>query len=398
VKKINIRHLFMTYWRPAIVIKLGVLAATGLMLYRLGSLTGGISAGEHAIGHTILGWHGLYLDPFYLPLKVARSIVFASVSHHGQTLIRLPDVIVGLISVGAFTGLIKKWHGGRVAVLAGIIFATTTWVLQVSRIASYDVIYLAALPLLLLSQALIYKSTKPGRYGYIAILVWGSLLYIPGMVWFVAGAVFWERRNIVAAWKTHRLWWHKTLLGLASIWWLPLLLIHLLRTSTNTKTWLGLPHSLAGLTATLHAIAAVPYQLLVQGPSDATLWLSRLPLLDIGSLALLIVGSYFYVRHIRSTRTQILASYAVLGAVMIGLGGAVKLSLVVPLLFIALSAGIAVLLHDWFKTFPANPLARKFGIILITVLVLSISYYNLDRYFVAWPNNTATQAAFRLKP
>lgn len=368
------------------------------MLYRLGSLTGGLSAGEQLVGRMTLGWHGLYADPFYLPLKIVRSVIFFGFNHHGQTIIRLANVIVGLITIGAFIGLIKKWHGNRIALLAGVLFATTTWVLQVSRIASYDVVYLAALPLLLLSQALIHKSTKPGRYIYVAVLVWGSLLYVPGMVWFIGLALFWERRNILAAWRAQRLWWHKALLGAASLWWLPLLLIHLLRSSSNAATWLGLPSKLADAPAILHATLAVPYQLFVRGPLDPTLWLSRLPLLDIGSLALLIVGAFFYLRHFRSTRTQILASYAVLGAVLIGLGGAVSLSLVVPLLFIAAATGIAVLLHDWLKTFPVNPIARNFGVVLIALLVLASGYYNLDRYFVAWPNSTQTQAVFRLKP
>ena len=61
---------------------------------------------------------------------------------------------------------------------------------------------------------------------------------------------------------------------------------------------------------------------------------------------------------------QPLARHAALssGVVLVGLGGPVGLSILVPLLYVAVATGLAYLLHEWLKVFPNNPLARGFGI------------------------------------
>jgi hypothetical protein len=91
----------------------------------------------------------------------------------------------------------------------------------------------------------------------------------------------------------------------------------------------------------------------------------------------------------------LLAAFFLFGFVLVGMGGPVGLSVLVPLAFVVAAAGIAYLLHEWLKVFPRNPLARGFGVALVTVAVLVSCVYNLRAYFVAWPAVDTTQTIFR---
>src|SRR5580704_13185174 len=78
-----------------------------LLLHRLGSLTGGLSAGELAAASQPVGWHGIYHQPFYLPLNLVRSVVFFLSPNHGQTLTRLPNIAFGALTIASFAALIR---------------------------------------------------------------------------------------------------------------------------------------------------------------------------------------------------------------------------------------------------------------------------------------------------
>src|SRR4051812_4116202 len=114
-----------------------VLAGLGLLsllLYRLGNLTAGLSAAEYRAANLPLGWHGIYHDPAYLPLKVVRSVLFFFFPDHGPALSRLPNVLFGFLSIVSFIWLIRIWHGKRLALITGLLFASSAWTLHVSRL------------------------------------------------------------------------------------------------------------------------------------------------------------------------------------------------------------------------------------------------------------------------
>ncbi len=373
---------------------IGVVAA--LLVYRLAYLTGGVSAGELAVAHGPLGWHGIYQYPLDLPLKLLRSIVFAVFPDHGQLLTRLPNVFFGGLSILTFGWLMRSWHGTRPAVLASILFASSAWVLHASRLASFDVLYLWSTPTLLLINVQLHKhSTRPIIW-YGSLLLWGLLLYIPGMVWLVMLSLYLQRQQILVGWKHFSQAWQRGLSVAITVIWLPLLVIDLTR-SGQLVAWLGLPHHLAGPAMLAKQLAAVPAHLFIRGPQYPDMWLARLPILDAFSLVMCLIGIYFYVSRRQLGRGHLLGLFFVVGVILVGLGGPVSLSLLVPLLFIAAGTGIAYLLHGWLRVFPINPLARGIGVGLITVAVVSSCVYNLRAYFVAWPHNKTTQATFRYR-
>lgn len=364
-----------------------------LLFNHLGTIPGGFSATEQATATATYGWHGLYRQALYLPLNVVRSIIFVFSGQHDQLLSRLPNAIFGAVTILTFGYLLKLWHGTRTAIMGTILFASAAWTLHVSRLASNDVVYLWFAPTLLLLQALLHRqATKPAIF-YGSLLVWGVLLYVPGGVWLVALSVFWQRRAIKTGWQHFQRWWQRLLYLFTGGLCLPLLVIDLERPG-NFRTWLGLPPDFGNLATMLKHFGAVPIHLFIHGPDSPQLWLGRAPLLDIFTLVACVLGIYFYVRHLAAARSQVLASYFIVSSILVGLGGPVSFSLIVPLVYLFAATGIAYLLREWFRVFPSNPLARSLGLGLIIVAITVSGIYNTRAYFTAWANSPITVTTF----
>lgn len=365
-----------------------------LLLYKLATLVGGMSAAEMVTAKTPVGWHGIWLQPLELPLKAVRSVVFFLREDHGQFLTRLPNALFGAAAIVTLGWVVSSWHNRRTTMLTMLLFATSAWVLHVSRVATSDVLYLWALPMLLLVQILLhrYGTNRLAWYGILSI--WGILLYIPGLVWLIAAQAVLQRKQIKQAWSGLGSWVYKAFSVLVFSVWLPLLIVGLTRTN-GLMTWLGLPTDFASPLTVLRQIAAVPFHLLVIGPQYPDIWLGRLPILDAFTLMMCLLGAYFYASHWRSSRSRALGVTIIIGIVLIGLGGPVKLSLLVPILYVGVATGIAYILQTWLKVFPRNPLARGLGIGLVCFAVALSCVHNLRAYFVAWPHNDTTKTTFR---
>jgi hypothetical protein len=371
-----------------------LIGVSWLLLHKLGSLVGGLSHGEVTAAVTPVGWHGIYHQPLDLPLKLARSVVFVLFPDHGQTLTRLPNVLFGALAIISFGVLVRLWHGRRTAVLATALFAFGAWTLHNSRLASFDVLYLWAMPTLVCSHYLLRKYFQKPAVWYGNLIVWGLLLYIPGLVWLVAADMVMQRRFLLQGWRHHARWWQRLLGIFMWLIWLPLLVVDLGR-SGQAMAWLGLPAHFAAPLTIVKQFVAVPVHLFIRGPQYPELWLGRAPILDIFVLVACALGIYFYATHRKSLRSRYLALLAVLGFILVGLGGPVSISLLVPLLYMAAATGLAYLLHDWLKTFPNNPLARSLGVSVVVFAVMLSCLYNYRAYFIAWPHNAVTRVTFQ---
>jgi hypothetical protein len=372
---------------------LAALVLALLLIYRLGSLVGGLSGTEIKAATEPVGPHGIWNNPQYLPLKLVRTVVFDVFPNHGQTLTRLPNVIFGAAAVASFSWLIWLWHGRRTAIFTTILFAAGAWTLHASRLASFDVVYLWATPMLLIIQALLYRHSDNRAVWYGALLTWLLLLFVPGMIWLIAIQLVLQYQIILKAWASasrRRRAISVTLPVLAAA----TLAFDLVR-SGHMIQWLGLPAHWDSLGTLIKHFVAVPVHLFIRGPQYPEIWLGRAPILDAFVLLAAVLGVYFYAKHWRAWRSRTLGTMFAAGWILVAIGGPVGLSLLVPLLYVAAAAGLAYLLHEWLKVFPLNPLARGLGIGLISLLVALSCLYNLKAYFVAWPHNQATKATFR---
>jgi len=370
------------------------LAIIAVYLYRLGTLTRGISAAEAQTSIRVVGVHGIYHSPLYLPINIFRSIIFKLSITHGALLTRLPNVLFGLATIASFSWLIWLWHGRRIAIFSTILFATSAWTLHVSRIATYDILYLWGITTLLLVNALLQQKTIKSYVWYSIFLLAGLLLYIPGLIWFLLITVVFQRQTIKKIWiNDFGLWWQRTIAIVLFVIWLPLLGLNFIR-SGQIVTWLGLPTKYSSLTHMSKEFIAVFVHLFVRGPMYPDLWLAKAPILDIFTLLVCLVGIYFYIKNWQSRRSRLLAAFFAVGVVLVSLGGPVVLSVLVPICYVFAATGLTYVLREWLLVFPRNPFARSLGITLVTIAVLISGVYNLRAYYVAWPHNNNTYSVF----
>jgi hypothetical protein len=380
--------------QEAMLIIIGLAALICLLVYKLGSLVGGLSIGEVKTATDAVGLHGIYHAPLDLPVKLVRSVVFFLYPDHGQTLTRLPNVIFGFAGMISFSWLIWLWHGRRTAIFMTVLFCTSAWALHASRLASFDVLYLSAIPLLLLAQALLYRDSQNPFVWYGSVLVWGFLLYVPGLVWLILLHLYLQRKVLTESWRETTTHWRKVSTLTITALFLPLLIVNLIRPG-QLLLWLGAPHDLAAPVTLGKQFLGVFVHLFVRGPQYSDIWLGRAPVLDAFVLLCAALGIYFYAKHWSAWRSKTLGIMTAAGVLLVALNGPVGLSLLVPLMYIAAAAGLAYLLHEWLKTFPSNPLARGLGIGIIATLVGLSCLYNLRAYYIAWPHNQVTKQTFQ---
>ena len=381
-----------------LLVALAAAVVSFLLLHRLTTLpTGGLSPAEQGLAAMPIGWHGLFQDPFFLINKLQLSVSYYLFGQGGAAIVRLPSVKLGAIAIICVGILLRVWHGTRIAVLGCLLFTCSAWTLHVSRYASWDSTYLAVLPLLLVSQLALQRLTKVW-VPYVVVTLWSLLLFTPGFIWFALFAFWWERPRFVSTWQQQEQWWQRLLLLILGFAWLPLLASFFIRQPGQIAQWLGAPAHFDSLLTISHRLASVPLHLFGYGPAIPELWLGRLPLLDIFTLTITILGLIFYAQHWRSGRSRLLLAYAALGTILIGGAGATSLSLLVPLCYLAAAAGLSYLLRNWLRRFPLNPILRSVGVVGLSLLVLASCAYNLQSYFVAWPHNQTTISHFRSQP
>ena len=379
-----------------VLLGVSLLLVTILLLYKLGSITKSLAKPEIAIATGVYGWHGLIHNFFYWPIDFFRSIDFKLFPSHGKFLSRLPSTIFGLISMIFFGWLIYLWQGKRTALLSTPLFITSAWVLHVSRLATNDVVYLWAIVSLLLVHALTSKYPKSSKVWLMFAAIIGLIITIPGMIWLIILELYWQSDLLKKCPRYLKAVWQKILYYVLYLIWLPLLIINL-RSLSHIKLWLGLPLKFPTITTLLKNWLGVFVHLLVRGPMYPYIWLAKAPLLDIFCLIMTLIGIYYYASHYKSDRSQYLGAIVIIGSLLIALGGLVGLSLLVPLLYVFAAMGISYLLHNWFKVFPHNPYARRFGLGLLVIAIALSCLYNLRAYFIAWPYNQTTIKTFNLK-
>lgn len=372
---------------------IALVALCFLLLFRLGSLTKGVSADEVKTATTIYGWHGIYRNPLYLPINIIRSVFYKIDPQHGQTILRIPNVIFGCLSVISFACLLCVWHGTRTAFFGTILFATGAWTLHVSRMATYDVLYLLSVPTLLLFNTLMHRYYDNIVVYFGTLCIWGMFLYVPGLIWLIILNIFWEREALSKGWQAYSALWQRIAIIVVSIIWIPLI-ANYLRNLKKIEIWVGHLQNTGSITHSLKLFLAVPFHLFIRGPEYPQIWLGKAPVFDVFVLTMCLLGFFFYISHYQANRSRMLGSYALTAWFLAVFGGPIMFSLMVSLGYVCAAAGIAFLMREWLHVFPTNPLARSLGIGLILLLVTLSSFYNIRSYFIAWPYNPSTQTAF----
>ena len=389
------RYVFRT-WEPATGYAAGLVFAGFLLLIQLGRLIPGLSERELQTLQQSRNWHSIVNDPINLPHKILE-LVLAKLDLIGPFGLRSVSVFFALLTVVAFYYVVCRWHTTRVALLGTALLATSSWFLHFARLATPDILFPAGLLLSLVYGTWIRQTNKSSLAVVTGIALAVTLLYIPGFVWFVALGILWQ---------FHAVSKHLRASKFASIY--VALLVGIVLAAPMTYAVYRQPallKSMAGLPAHIPSpvqfgknLLHIPSQLFINGPRSNETGIVGLPMLDIFVMAMSFLGAYAYFYRRQLDRTKILVGASIVGSVLVALGGLVSIVLLLPIVYILATAGLAFMLQQWFTVFPRNPLARVIGTSLISVAVIVTAFYHINQYYIAWPNAPETKRIFLLQP
>lgn len=343
------------------------------------------------INHSPWPWNNPVNAPYNVPTQLIGNVIGSTIKAG-----RIVSVLYGLFATACMFYVLKKWFNIRMATVGSLLFITSSWLLHVSHMASPLILMIFA-PLACLAAFTWLIRTK--RYKIFAILTFVSALafaaYVPYMPWILLVTVtvlFMKERAKI---KEIESWQWLAGGGMYLFLILPLI-VGIIKTPATFKVLLGIPSVLPTFSMYFHNMGNLILAPFFRSPLMPELHLGRLPLLDIFSTTMFILGIYYYAVRATNRRSVILFFSFVSLLVIIPLSPAYMLSatILMPLIYICIISGIVELLKQWFSYFPRNPLARSVGVGLVVVAIGFTSFYHLERYFIAWPNTPDTKNAY----
>ena len=386
---------FSKHWYELIFALVFLSVFVALYLYRLGGFVRGDSIYETSKYLGINGVGAVFSHISLAPIK-ALELIMLKIDEPNSTLLRLVSVLFVGISFVVFYRLILKWQTHRIAVLSTLLFASSTFSLNLGRFTLQDAMYYLVIPSMLLMGSWLRSKKYVKRVLYV-LPTTAILLYVPGFSIFFVVTIAIFRRRLFAAWRFCDI--RLRLIGLSTgILLLTPATYSLIKYPKQVYEFFGVDRlTNESFNDVVNRFIDIPKELFWSGLNDPHRWLHGTPVIDIVTLVFFILGIYAFTKSAHTLRARLLMSLLVICAVVISLSTIASLALIIPLIYIYVSKGLAFMLQNWFTVFPRNPAARNIGAVLLFIPVFLSVGFNVQRYFVAWHDGPETIKALSIK-
>ncbi len=378
-------------WRPILIFAGVSLVVAGILGFQLGNLNKGVSTAEHTYITSIDSGAKILKDPVYIVHKLPTYTLFKLKVHNIAAYRAISALIATLAIVSCFF-ILREWYTIRVAIIGSWLFLTSAWVLHIGRMANPEASYLLLMPVLWIVIWL-YTTTLRKSALFVLSLFLAICTYIPGFGWLFLIAGIWKHKLLWAELKEIP-WWFRLICVFVVMGALLPLFVASIVSPRELLLIAGLPVRLPTWSALVSNMLSIPQMLIINGPNNPTMWLGRLPILDAFSFTMFVLGLYSLRFQLKLVRIQLLASSSIVLALLITLGGLVTITALMPIIYVLIATGIAFMLQQWFIVFPHNPIARTIATTLMSLIVLLVSFYHINHYFIAWPQTPATKTGF----
>ncbi|MCA9324233.1 hypothetical protein KC992_03995, partial [Candidatus Saccharibacteria bacterium] len=362
MKKIGVKiwHFLRAQWRRETLLAFIVtILLIGIFSF-ISKIPIGAAESEHDLIRQSQSVRTIIENPVNAPYKIA-TLALTTLS----PTVRMARAISFTFYIGACVAMfyaLKHWHTLQASILTTLAFGANAIMLSTGRLGT---------PMITVTSFFIFAGmllwqvhTKSNKLvPFIVMSALGALLYVPGAIWFfiVISLVYSNRiRKLFKDVKRPAI-----LIGvfIALVLLTPLVL-GFIRDTNNLKEWLLLPPTL-DWSQVPRSILRVPSAFIYRMPVEPLINIGRLPVFDIVSGVLFLIGLNAYLRKLKLDRTRVMIGAALVG---IGIGAlgqtTVAVIMILPFVYSVVAAGIEYLLDEWYTVFPRNPVARSFGMLL----------------------------------
>lgn len=309
--------------------------------------------------------------PFHLLQKISFSLFGVTTLS-----IKLPAIVLALLSAVGLLLLMSRWFKPNVAILSSIIAITTGQFLFIAQSGTPDVLYIFYGVYSLLLGTLIARRVSPGIVWKITLFALVACsLYTPLSIYVVIAlllAVFLHPhlRFVLRGLSKVRILISATIaVVIASP-----LLFGIIKTPSLGFELIGIPNSMPDISSNLSTL--YDQYLGFTGSSNGAL---LTPVFGLGSIILILIGVYYFVRAKETTQSYIVLTWMLFLVPVLLLAPSYTSAAFVPLVLL-LGAGISTLLGYWYGLFPRNPYARIAGLLPLSILVGSLVLSGIDHY------------------
>lgn len=358
-------------------------ALLGVLLFIGLNIPGGISTSEmqSVVTSDSTSYTAFNTDNY--PYHVAQKL---TLSIFGVTLlgIKLPSIIIGVLTIICMVLLLRKWYQPNVGVLATFIAITTSQFIFISQNGTPDIMNLFW-PVILMTVATIATSpdTKNKKFYSILFCIFAGIsLYTPLTIYSIiallcAVALHPHLRFLFKSMNTTKL-----VIGAATfIIIISPVLSHIISSPSYIFTMLGIPSTFPDISTNFNIFID---QYLGFNKPGGSLYMT--PVFELGSVLIAVVGLYQTMKNRSSAKSYIinLSIICLIPAVILNPSYAPITFL--PLV-ILLAAGIRKLLSRWYGLFPLNPYARVTGLVPIVILVSVLVVSGINHYMLTYLYN-----------
>lgn len=290
--------------------------------------------------------------------------------------IKLPSLVLGLLSALGLIVLLRRWFPPSISVLASLIAITTGQFLLIAQSGTPSILYIFW-PLALLILGTQITRVKKARFLWkiLFTIVVALSLYTPLSVYaLIAVAVtIILHPHLRHAVRKIPLIRKVTMIAIGAVLVAPLIWA-IVQNPHIAITLLGWPAEAPNILENAQLLATQYF--LFWEPSATTV---LTPIFGLGSALLIGLGLYRLIMTRDTTRSYLIISWVLILTPILLINPRFITIVFLPALLL-LAAGLTSLIGYWYRLFPLNPYARIAGLIPIVVLVGALIGSGIDRY------------------
>jgi 4-amino-4-deoxy-L-arabinose transferase-like glycosyltransferase len=363
-----------------------------LYIWRLGTLTPGLSPHENAARVASSSFRTIIDNPLNAPHKIPQYVL-QLLGYHGAFWMRSISVLFAFVFLACLYLLLRNWFGKPAAIAGTLLSGTTPWVVLTARNASPDIMMLSSISLIFF-YILLRREGKYLNIRWFAFIISVVVcVYTPGLIWFLMLALIIGFKRISK--KILSIESFVAVMGIAALILLIAPLGYAMVQNTELiKEWLGLPKHLPSifdyLSSVTHSFTSLTYQM----KDGADYAVGKFAAFSIVQTVLGVIGIVALWGKNRK-RAAAISALLVIGVLVSAASNSLfYLTICLPAVAVVDTEGLLYLYNRWFLVFPINPLARWFALILITLVLTGQVAYGARYALLAWPHNMETRKTY----